>query len=168
MMSTLLNIREIQIKTTMKYHLTPVRMAIVKYSTMNQDWRGCEEIRTLLHQCWNVNWEKPLWRQCECMLSHFSRAWLFSTLWTVTCQAPLSMGFSRKEYWSGLPCPPPGDLPHPGIKSASLESPALADRFFTSSTTWEALRKPVSLFCFNVWEVQGHSIRQIPEPSLQR
>ena len=137
-MSTLLNIREIQIKTTMKYHLTPVRMAIVKYSTMNQDWRGCEEIRTLLHQCWNVNWEKPLWRQCECMLSHFSRAWLFSTLWTVTCQAPLSMGFSRKEYWSGLPCPPPGDLPHPGIRALSLMFPVLANMFFTTSATWEA------------------------------
>ena len=75
---------------------------------------------------------------------------LFATPWTIACQAPLPMEFSRQEYWSGLPCPPPGDLPHPGIKSASLESPALAGRFFTSSTTWEALRKPVSLFCFNV------------------
>ena len=56
---------------------------------------------------------------------------------TVGCQAPLSMEFSRPEYWSGLPCPPPGDLPDPGIKVASLMSPALAGGFFTSSVTWE-------------------------------
>ena len=48
-----------------------------------------------------------------CVLSRFSRVWLFATLWTVACQAPLSMGFSRQEYWSGLPFPPPGDLPDP-------------------------------------------------------
>ena len=60
-------------------------------------------------------------------------------LWTVARQAPLSMGFSRQEYWSELPCPPPGDLPNPGIKPKSLVSPALAGGFFTTSTTWEAL-----------------------------
>ena len=47
-------------------------------------------------------------------------------------------GFSRQEYWSGLPCLPPGDLPNPGVKPASLLSPALAGRFFTTSATWEA------------------------------
>ena len=61
---------------------------------------------------------------------------IFATLWTVPCQAPLSMGFSRQEYCSGLPCPPPGDLLHPGIMS--LVSPSLADGFFTTSATWEA------------------------------
>ena len=54
-------------------------------------------------------------------------------------QAPLSMGFSRQEYWTGLPCPPPGDLPNTGIKPRSLTSPALAGRFFTTSTTWKSL-----------------------------
>ena len=49
-----------------------------------------------------------------------------------------SMGFSRQEYWSGLPCPPPGDLPEPGIKPRSPMFPALAGGFFTTSTTWEA------------------------------
>ena len=44
-------------------------------------------------------------------------------------QAPVSMGFSGQEYWSGLPCPPPGDLPHPGVEPASLKSPALAGGF---------------------------------------
>ena len=47
-----------------------------------------------------------------CVLSHFSHVWIFATSWTVVCQAPGSMGFSRKEYWRGLPCPPPGDLPN--------------------------------------------------------
>ena len=53
--------------------------------------------------------------------------------WTVALPTPLSMGSSRQEYWSGLPCPPPGDLPNPGIKPTSLESPALAGGFFTTS-----------------------------------
>ena len=56
----------------------------------------------------------------------------------VALQAPLSMGFSRQEYWNGLPCPPPGDLPNPGIESTSLRSAALAGRFFTASAIWEA------------------------------
>ena len=63
---------------------------------------------------------------------------LFATLWTVACQAPLSMGFSRQEYWSGLPCPPSGDLSDSGIEPASLTSPALTGGFFTTSATWEA------------------------------
>ena len=54
-----------------------------------------------------------------CMLGRFSSFRLFASLWTVACQAPLSMRFSRQEYWSGLPCPPPGDLPTPGIKPVS-------------------------------------------------
>ena len=62
----------------------------------------------------------------------------FSALWTVTPQVPLSMGFSSQEYWSGLPCPPPGDLPNPQIKPTSLMYPALAGGFFTTSATWEA------------------------------
>ena len=64
---------------------------------------------------------------------------LFASPRTIAHQAPLSMGFSRQEYWSGLPCPPPGDLPNPGIQTTSLVSPALAGGFFTTSTTWEAL-----------------------------
>ena len=59
------------------------------------------------------------------MMSCFSHVQLFATLWTVACQAPLSVGFSRQEYWSELPCPPPGDLPNLGIKPASPAAPAL-------------------------------------------
>ena len=57
---------------------------------------------------------------------------------TVAHQAPLSMGLSKQEYWSRLPCPPPGDLPNPGIEPVSLTFPALEGKFFTASTTWEA------------------------------
>ena len=60
------------------------------------------------------------------------------TPWTVAHQAPLSMGFFRQEYWSGLSCPPRGDLPDPGTELVSLASPALAGGFFTTNITWEA------------------------------
>ena len=76
--------------------------------------------------------------QHACVLSCLSHVWLFVTPWTVTHQSPLTMGFSRQEYWSGLPCPPPRDLPDPGIKPESLTSPALAGWFFTTSATCEA------------------------------
>ena len=71
--------------------------------------------------------------QCASMLSHVR---LFATLWTIACQAPLSMGFSRQEH-----CMPFRDLPNLGIKSASLTTPALAGKFFTTNATWEALNK---------------------------
>ena len=58
--------------------------------------------------------------------------------WAVVHQTPLSMEFSRQEFWSGFPFPTPGDFPDPGIEPASLASPALAAGFFTTSTTWEA------------------------------
>ena len=63
------------------------------------------------------------------------------TLWTVAHQAPLSVGFSRQEYWSGLPFPSPGDFPYPGIEPGSRTSPALAGGFFNTRTTWEAIFK---------------------------
>ena len=64
-------------------------------------------------------------------------AYKLKTPWAVTHQAPLSMGFSRQEYWRRLPFPSSGDLPNPGIKPESLTSPALAGLFFTTNTTWE-------------------------------
>ena len=73
------------------------------------------------------------------VLSRFSHLRLCVTLWTVAHQAPLSMGFSRQEYWSQLPCPRPRDLPDLGIESMSLSTPALSGRFFTTNATWEAL-----------------------------
>ena len=59
------------------------------------------------------------------MLSRFSHVQLFAMLWTVAHQAPLSMGFSRQEYWNGLPCRPPGHLTDPGFEPASPPAPAL-------------------------------------------
>ena len=80
---------------------------------------------------------KKVWIDHECVLSHFSCVHLFATPWTVAHQALLSMRFSKEEDWSGWPCPSPGDLPDPGIKPMSLESPALAGGFFPTSTIWE-------------------------------
>ena len=86
------------------------------------------------------------WKLCLFVLRCFSRVWLFVTLWTIVHQAPLSMGFSRQEYWSGLPCPLPGDLPYAGIQPASLMSIQNWQVFFfffflTNRTTSETLLK---------------------------
>ena len=67
------------------------------------------------------------------MLVVLNHVWLFVPPWTVAIQAPLSMRFSRQEYWNGLPCPTPRDLPDPGIEPKSPVSPALAGRFFTTA-----------------------------------
>ena len=74
-----------------------------------------------------------------CVLSRFSPVLLSVILWTAAHQAPLSMGFSRQEYWSGEPSPLPGDLPDPWIEPESLKSPALTGRFFTTSATFAVL-----------------------------
>ena len=75
---------------------------------------------------------------CVYVLNRFSPVGLLATLCTVHHQAPRSMEFSRREYRSGLPCPPPGALPDPGLEPESPVSPALASRFFTTSATLEA------------------------------
>ena len=77
------------------------------------------------------------------MLSYFSHVQLCVTLGTLAWQASLSMGFSRQEYWNGLLCSPPGDLPSLRIKPMSFMFLASAGRFSTISTTWEALDNPV-------------------------
>ena len=79
--------------------------------------------------------EIPKYKACY----HFSCVRPFAIPWAVACQVPPSKGFSRQEYWSGSPCPSPVDLPDPGVQPESLVSPALANRFFTTSTTWKAL-----------------------------
>ena len=68
------------------------------------------------------------------MLSYSVMSNSFLTPWTVACQAPLSMRFSRQEYWSGLPCPPPGDLPDPGIKADLPASHALQEDCLPTKT----------------------------------
>ena len=75
---------------------------------------------------------------CMCMyvLSRFSCVWLFATPWTIACQAPLSVSFSRQEYWSGWPCPPPGGLPNPEIEPLCILH-WQAGYLFTITATWE-------------------------------
>ena len=73
---------------------------------------------------------------CMHAYMHAKLLQLCPTLWT-WCHAPMSMGFSGQEYWSGLPCLPPGDLPNSEMEPTSLMSPVLANGFFTTSTTWE-------------------------------
>ena len=84
---------------------------------------------------------------CVCVRSVASICLTLATPWTVACQAPLSIGFSRQEYWSGLPCLPPGELPDPGMEPVSPVSPALAGRFFTA----EPPGKP------NLCDITAHS-----------
>ena len=84
----------------------------------------------------------------------------------VACQAPLSVGFPRQEYWSGLPFPTPGDLPNPGIKPTSLRSPALASRFFTTSATWEALFCSWVLSCFSCVQLCNPMNHGLPGTSV--
>ena len=90
-----------------------------------------------------------------CVLSRFSHVWLFATLCPVTCQTPLSMGFSRQEYWSGLPCPPPGDLPHPGIELGSPASSASqADSLLLNHQGSPTILYP---FCqIKLWNLSWH------------
>ena len=80
-------------------------------------------------------YQSKVGKLCNKMLCN--KMWFFVTLWTVARQTPLFMEFSRQKCWSGLPCPPPGDPPNPGIRTSSLMSPALAGGFFTTSATWE-------------------------------
>ena len=79
----------------------------------------------------------------------------------VAHQAPPSMGFSRQEYWSGLSCLPPGDLPDPGIEPESLTSPALADRFFTTSTIRKKVKVKVAQWCLTLCDPMDYTVRGI-------
>ena len=103
-------------------------------------------------------------RVCECRLGRFSRVRFSAVLWTVAHQAPLSAGLSREEDWSGLPCAPPGDLPHTGIEPASLASPALAGGFFTTSATWDAPHS-CTCVCMSVY-VAVHTMSHFPHTGV--
>ena len=77
------------------------------------------------------------WAFHKIVLSCFSLVWFCATLWTAAHQAPLSMGFSRQDYWSGLPFPPQGIFLMQGSNQCLLHRPALSDWFFTTGPTWE-------------------------------
>ena len=95
---------------------------------------------------------KGIWKLC--VLSHFSRVWLFVTPWTVACQAPLSMGFPRQEYWSELAVPSPWDLPYPGIEPVSFMSLALC-----CHSNQSASPAPSTPPSFLLWQCAYHSPR---------
>ena len=90
---------------------------------LERQWQGCErkQKHARVIETWAQNWHKVTSSACE-HAQLLSRVRLFVTPWTVACQAPLSMGFSRQDCWNGLPCPPPGDLPDPGFKPTSYIS----------------------------------------------
>ena len=96
-----------------------------------------------------------------CMIRCFSRVWLFVTSWTIAHQAPLSMGFSKQEYWSELPCPTPGDLPDPRIKLTSPTSPALQ----SDSLPTEASGKPCIYLNWRYFKINMNW--SVPLPQLQ-
>ena len=101
-----------------------------------------------------------------CAWSHFSCDRFFEPLRTVALQAPLSMGFSRQEDWSGWSCPPPGDLPDPGMELASLTSPASAGRFFTTSAScWNPKQSRVlGRKSWTNWQTDGRWLWEAKAP----
>ena len=88
-----------------------------------------------------LNWWSRFTPQEQCLPSMRSLSVCVKSL-----QSCLSMGFSRQEYWSGFPGPPPGDLPDSGFEPVLLTSPALAGEFFTTSTTWEVHEESRDLY----------------------
>ena len=132
-----------------------------------------------MHVCTEVSGPPPCFRVRVCVLGRFSCVRLFATLWTTAHQAPLSMDFSRQEYWSGSLCPPPGDLPDLGIKSRSpaLQADSLPlshqgrplDTESKSSSSMD-LENLLYFLKLTRWTIQDREIRhnnKIYEPGLK-
>ena len=132
-LSTSFVFREIKIKTTKRYHYTSITVAKIQNT---DNTKVLIRMWNILSCCWcNIKTIQPLWSTAWCVRAKLLQSCPTLCEWTVACQTPLSMEFSRQEYCSGLPCP----LPDPGIKLTSLTSPALAGRFFIISAAWEPL-----------------------------
>ena len=115
--------------TSLSYHF------IIHRKVKRVDLKSSHQKEKCVSFYWHNGCSVRWWMLC--MLSCFNSVQLLVIRWTVARQAPLPTGFSGQEYWSGLPCPSSGDLPHPGIEPMSLMSPALAGGLFTTSSTWE-------------------------------
>ena len=140
--STSFVFREIKIKTTKRYHYTSIAMAKIQNTDTT---KVLIRMWSILLCCWcNIKTVQPLWNTVWCVPAKLLQSCPTLWEWTVACQAPLSMEFSRQEYCSGLTCPPLRGLPDPGIKLTSLMSPALAGRFFIISATWGPLNMLLS------------------------
>ena len=88
---------------------------------------------------------------CVCVCSVVQSCQLFATPWIVALQAPLSMGFSRQDYWSGLPSPPPGDFPSPGTEPVSPAVPVLSGRFSTTEPPGKPWNSRVGAAITTLW-----------------
>ena len=102
----------------------------------NSRHTGIMVLKNIMGMAQINSWGWKAWK--ECVLSCFNGVPLCATLWTVACQVPLSMEFSRQGYWRGLPCPLQGIF-LTQVSNSHLISPALVGGFFSTSTTWEAL-----------------------------
>ena len=122
---------------------------------LDLDYLGLKPASTT---CWLWNWGYLF--NLVNMCCHLSHARLFATLWTVAHQAPLSMGFHRQEYWSGLPCPPPGNLPHPGTEPASPASQA--DSFLLSHQRSPSEIRSVAQSCPTLCDPMNRSTPGLP------
>ena len=109
--------------------------------------------------------EGLIWVMQASVLSCFSSVQLFATPWMVTCQAPLSMGFSRQESWSGLPCPPPGDLPDPDISSVQFSSVAQACPTLCDPMNCSTPGFPVHHQLSELAQTHVHWVRDAIQPS---
>ena len=121
---------------------------------LSKVWKQSSNRSPLLHFWLNLG--QYLFPPLECVLSCLSRVRLFAIPWTVALRAPLSMGFPRQEYWSGLPFPPPGHLPNPGTE---LGSPASSGEFFTTELSGKPWRAEMVAICLGKlsWGLRHHS-----------
>ena len=111
---------------------------VLNYTGVN---RLCPVTRVSSNRKPPLIWQKASLKHCRCCrCSVLSHLWFFATPWTVARQAPLSMGFTRQEYLSGLPFLPPGDRPDPGVEPASPVVPTLTGRFFTTELPGKPLK----------------------------
>ena len=125
--------KELDVESQLSLHLCSWQHI---HKNQNVQATQCPSVDGWINRMWSIHTIEYL---CVCLHAHTCAQPCLTVIpWTIALQAPLFMGFSRQEYWSGLPFPSPGDLPNCGTEPSSLMSPALAGRFFATSAIWEA------------------------------